>query len=255
MKLLMNVKDVGQKNQKSRQLKVYDLIKQKEQTSTTVVDPKIIGRFTSGLFILVDGHFYFNNEVIKVRYDQIRKAKFKQVDQITLFDHYDNILDLKANEQIQANYPILSIQNHRQVYLTRNPDSHKPFKLIILPYLHERKIYLNPMKPRNNYFYTALEDLKVTATDSATTLMIAMDLTASKYFLYSEGGLLQHRVNFEAVTKVYGKPVQVSPNGKIFLFKKDGAPSVIHIFALTFEEFVFIKTIDLQERIRVVALQ
>ena len=30
-------------------------------------------------------------------------------------------------------------------------------KLIILPYLHERKVYLNKMKPFNKYFYTTIK--------------------------------------------------------------------------------------------------
>jgi len=29
--------------------------------------------------------------------------------------------------------------------------------MIILPYLHERKIYLNKMKPTNKYFYTTIK--------------------------------------------------------------------------------------------------
>ena len=42
-------------------------------------------------------------------------------------------------------------------YFTRNKKWYKPNKLIIMPYLHERKVYLNKMKPTSQYFYTSLK--------------------------------------------------------------------------------------------------
>ena len=95
MKILLDLKLKNSKNQKGRQLIVWDLIKQKEQTQAILVDKEIIGRFSSELFILVDGHFYFNNDVIKIRYDQIKKSKFKPVREHTLFDHFSEIIDLR----------------------------------------------------------------------------------------------------------------------------------------------------------------
>ena len=38
-----------------------------------VGDKEILGRIKSGLFQLVDGHFYFNNHVFKIRYDLLEK--------------------------------------------------------------------------------------------------------------------------------------------------------------------------------------
>ena len=37
-----------------------------------VLDPEMKGIFTSGDFSLIDGHIYFNNNVIKLRYDLMR---------------------------------------------------------------------------------------------------------------------------------------------------------------------------------------
>lgn len=31
-------------------------------------------------------------------------------------------------------------------------------KLIVMPYMHERKLFLNTMKETNKYFYTIFED-------------------------------------------------------------------------------------------------
>ena len=36
-----------------------------------IYDKKLIGRLESGLYTLADGHIYFSNNVIKVRYDLI----------------------------------------------------------------------------------------------------------------------------------------------------------------------------------------
>ena len=37
-----------------------------------VFDPELIGRLTSMLYCFVDGHIYYNNNVIKMRYDLLK---------------------------------------------------------------------------------------------------------------------------------------------------------------------------------------
>ena len=37
--------------------------------------------------------------------------------------------------------------------------------------------------------------------------MIAMDITADKYFVYSEGGILIDRIEYSDLSKKYGKPI------------------------------------------------
>lgn len=49
--------------------KIFDLIKQDMQFSIIIKDKELIGRLLSGLYTFVDGHIYFNNNVIKIRYD------------------------------------------------------------------------------------------------------------------------------------------------------------------------------------------
>lgn len=73
------------------------------------------------------------------------------------FDKYENLLDLKKGETVVCGTPITSLELHKMAYFTRNKRFYKPSRLIILPYLHERKIYLNKMKPANKYFYTTLK--------------------------------------------------------------------------------------------------
>ena len=50
--------------------------------------------------------------------------------------------------------PLKSIELHKMAYFTYNQKYSKPMKMIILPYLHERRIYLNKMKPGKKYYYT-----------------------------------------------------------------------------------------------------
>ena len=58
---------------------------------------------------------------------------------------------------VVAGTPLVSLELHKMAYFTRNARLYKPNRLVILPYLHERKIYLNKMKPTSKYFYTTLK--------------------------------------------------------------------------------------------------
>lgn len=72
------------------------------------------------------------------------------------------------------------------------------------------------MKPGNKYFYTSIsEPPKIGA--KLTHQMVSMDVTANKYFVYSEGGILIDRVDFSEIQKHYGNLIQVSNNGRNFI--------------------------------------
>ena len=38
-----------------------------------IKNEKLIGRLASGMYTFVDGHIYFSNKVIKIRYDLLEK--------------------------------------------------------------------------------------------------------------------------------------------------------------------------------------
>jgi len=44
------------------------------------------------------------------------------------------------------------------MYLIGNQFKKKPLRAVILPYLHERKVYLNKMKSNCKYFYTSFDN-------------------------------------------------------------------------------------------------
>ena len=59
-----------------------------------VGDKGILGRLKSGLFRFVDGHFYFGNYVYKIRYDLLFATKKTALNELVVFDKYENLLDI-----------------------------------------------------------------------------------------------------------------------------------------------------------------
>ena len=89
---------------------------------------------------------YFNNKVIKIRYDLLRKKNLKDLEEYEVFDFYENILPLENDEKILAKMPVSSLKYHRLVYFSNNKKDLLPNKITILPFLHERKVYFSRMK-------------------------------------------------------------------------------------------------------------
>jgi hypothetical protein len=52
-------------------LKLFDLNKNIQVFEIELTNTYFIGRLISGLCTLIDGHIYFNNNLIKIRYDLI----------------------------------------------------------------------------------------------------------------------------------------------------------------------------------------
>ena len=77
----------------------------------------------------------------------------KPINECQLFDTYHEILPLTDNEVVQSASPMQTCLYHRLAYILRNQRELKPRKLLILPYLHERRIYLN-RRHTDNQFYT-----------------------------------------------------------------------------------------------------
>jgi len=194
----------GNKAKKSvgRTFKLFNCKTSKIMASFKVTDEEILGRFKSGLYTLVDGHFYFGNSVIKVRYDVLEKDLTTTVTEANLFDKYSNLLDLHSSETVQTKNPLLCIDSRRVLYLTRNFKKLQPKRLIMLPFLHERKVFLQKNSPDCEYFYTVLDD-EVGCNDKMfnglenesncsqyNSLNVAMNLTKNKYAVYSETGIL-----------------------------------------------------------------
>ena len=68
-------KDKTKNGVASQRFKVYCLNKQEVLMNFLVDDRDIIGRFVSKMFTLINGHYYFNNNVYKIRYDRFHKVQ------------------------------------------------------------------------------------------------------------------------------------------------------------------------------------
>lgn len=157
MILTIMYKSDREKNNNSRRFKILDTRdSNKVLANIQVKDPEIIGRFRLGKFTMCDGHFYFDNEVIKIRYDVLRQPQTKRYTEKMVFDNYEGLLDLQEGETVQSNNPFLDIFTNRMFYFTRNSSKLKPKRILMLPFLHERKVYLNRMKDKHQYFYTVI---------------------------------------------------------------------------------------------------
>jgi hypothetical protein len=111
------------------------------------------------LYYYLDGHLYFGNKVIKVRFDLNKKNRTHDFNESELFDEYSNIFDLKDHESFLSLSPLCSYGN-RLAYVKRNKDDLESHEIMIVPFLHENRVYLNRLKKNNEYFYTLITDEK-----------------------------------------------------------------------------------------------
>jgi len=63
----------NRKNKRDKFIAIYCLKSEKVLMKMMVKNPDLIGRLKSNFYNLVGGHIYFNNNVIKIRYDLIDK--------------------------------------------------------------------------------------------------------------------------------------------------------------------------------------
>ena len=171
-----------------------------------------MGRLKSSLYTLVDGHIYYNNDLIKVRYDLLEQKNSKDLEEDQIFDYYENIFNLDDHESFYTKMPICSLRFHRMVYVTKNRKKLTHSKVLMIPFLHERKIYLNRNNDDEKYFYTTIRQPSEDAK-SLQTLFITMCITSSKYYVYNMKGIRKSRVDYKKIVKEYGDVKAVSQNG------------------------------------------
>lgn len=172
-----------------------------------------------------------------------------------VLDTYHDCFILEPSERVRADSPLNSYQGHRLAYIIIDKAMKNPTRVLVVPYLHERRIYLNRLKPGIEYFYTtiqtsydaernyykavkqALENGKkantvdfdkilnkstvggIKGSESFTTI-VGMNYTTYKLYMYTQAGILINRVAFKPLVDGYGEPTQTSNNGQMFVFKK-----------------------------------
>ena len=61
----------NRKNKRDKFITIYDFNEERIVIQLPVINEELIGRLKSNLYNLVGGHIYYNNNVIKIRYDII----------------------------------------------------------------------------------------------------------------------------------------------------------------------------------------
>jgi len=88
----------NQKNKRDKFFTLYDIDTERILYSLQITNREIIGRLKSNLYNFTDGHIYYGNKVIKIRYDLLKQQG--ELGENQLFDHYNNILLLQENDYI-----------------------------------------------------------------------------------------------------------------------------------------------------------
>ena len=84
------------KNRRDKFVTIYDVDTEKIIYKLPVTSPEIIGRLKSNLYNFVEGHIYYGNKVIKIRYDQIENKNAGDLKENQFFDFYSDILALPS---------------------------------------------------------------------------------------------------------------------------------------------------------------
>ena len=229
-------------NKRDKFITFFDLDKSKKVFSLMVTNMEIIGRLKSNLYSFIDGHIYYNNKVIKVRYDLIEKNQ-GEIGQDLLFDHYADVIMLEhKSDYISSGTPLKTCMYNRLAYIIMNMNLLSTRKLLILPYLHERKIHLNHRHDADQ-FYTIVEY-------DQRTFIICLCLNDDKMYIYTETGILCDRIVYPDLRRKCGKPVGVSEDGKIMLFKKCSNSFEVNMVKITIKGPIFSLKIDIRDRIK-----
>ena len=105
--ILFSVKD---EIKSPKHVKIVDLngIEPKVIYHNKIFNPELIGRLTSMLYSFVDGHIYYNNKVIKIRYDVLEKSNNKEKNntESKIFNYYTNLLHFAEETDIQNGLPV-----------------------------------------------------------------------------------------------------------------------------------------------------
>lgn len=110
----------GIKNRKGKRDKfitLYSFNREKIIFSMQIKNVEIIGRLKSNLYNFVGGHIYFNNNVIKIRYDLLEHASAESLPENQVFDHYTDVLSLQTNDFVQTGTPLQTCLYNRLAYI------------------------------------------------------------------------------------------------------------------------------------------
>ena len=78
-----------------------------------------------------------------MRYDLINNHHSHNLTQHEIFDVYIDIFNMREGQRVKHGLPILSGRDHRMVFIFSDRTNLTPSVIMHVPFLHERKLYLN----------------------------------------------------------------------------------------------------------------
>lgn len=100
-----------------------------------------------------------------------------------------------------------------------------------MPYLHERKIYLN-RRHTDNQFYTIIHEKE---SNENYIVCIAWDL--SKIYIYSETGKLCERIMYGNQQMEWGRAIELSEDARFTLFRPSEFKADLYLVHLSLKGF------------------
>ena len=101
-------------------LKIFDLKTRQVEAMIRIRSPVWVGMLISGNYMLIDGHIYHRNMVIKIRYDIIQSEAHigKVWEEDVVFDTYDDLLRLRPGCRISSDALMNSFNAHRLAFIS-----------------------------------------------------------------------------------------------------------------------------------------
>lgn len=124
-------------------IKIYNLNTQQIEHEVRLQKKIFIELFRASEYQVIDGHIYYGNNVIKMRYDLLEEDA-QNLCENKFFDKYTNMFKLRPGCSITTLDTINCHFGHRLGFLSED-DVNQNFctKLRVTPYLHERRIYFS----------------------------------------------------------------------------------------------------------------
>jgi len=175
-------------------------------------------------------------------------------------------------QRVKYGTPLVSKRDHRMAFIFSDRQNFTPCVIMHVPYLHEKKLYLNRQKISTSYFYTSIStpidqcrDHEMFQTSDGSdkkelTCILAVNLTESKQYSYTQNGILINRHQFDKEIANYGPITSTSNSGLCYICKKSFAQiqdgdhakkfGEINLAVMSMFGFRYVKTIDLFEKYR-----
>ena len=143
---------------------------------------------------------------------------------------------------IQSDTPLQTCLYNRLAYIVNNVKKLECKRLLILPYLHERRIYLNRRHTANQFYTISKSD--------GLNYILCMCFNDNKMYVYTETGILCERIKYNSIAEECGRPECISESGKYYLFHKSNVSSLLHICESSVYGLKVLYSIDLKDKVQ-----